>query len=429
MKTRTSKKSIVLRSLLILPLSALLLFGFSEKKLVELQAPVEMTIPVMEQESAVKTIDLRITKKGEILVQNKVWTSLDNLKSQLQKINTNLTKEQRENVVRVLIMPDAEAPMKLIKDIEPILIDYGVARIDIVGPEEFSNSTKEIKVQGGATKKQIEEYNALAKKYSAQPIESRIIPLNDLRKIEGIYRSMSSSQKTAAYPFPECSPEETQKPELVFRISENRILLNGKSIEINNLTKEVDAVTKDWEETDYTSVHPEVYIEMISKEYWKKIDAMFKKTHFSKANGGIGLVPPPPPPPEAPKTVKGKINSTSPQPPSAPKINKGEIKNVSPASPLAPKVASKVMSNIPPNAPVVSKGEVSDIPPPPPPSSKSPVEHAQEMAKQGAIFYYGKKKITADEAIDLLKEKDNLSMDISKKNNNPPVVKISRYLD
>ncbi|MBT8306379.1 MAG: M56 family metallopeptidase [Maribacter sp.] len=342
MKTRTSKKSIVLRSLLILPLSALLLFGFSEKKLVELQAPVEMTIPVMEQESAVKSIDLRINKKGEILVQNNVWTSLDNLKSHLQKINTNLTKEQRENVVRVLIMPDAEAPMKIIKDIEPILIDYGVARIDIVGPEEFSNSTKEIKVQGGATKKQIEEYNALAKKYNAQPIQERIIKKKEIERLEYLYNLMTDKQKKKAQPFPEC-----------------------------------------------------------------------------------------PPPPPAPKAVKGKISPTSPQPPSAPKINKGEIKNVSPASPLAPKVASKVMSNIPPNAPAVSKGEVSDIPPPPPPppSSKSPVEHAQEMAKQGAVFYYGKKKITAAEAIDILKEKDNLSMDISKKNNNPPVVKISRYLD
>ncbi|MCP4977901.1 MAG: M56 family metallopeptidase, partial [Maribacter sp.] len=208
MKTKTSKKSIVLRSLLILPLSALLLFGFSEKKLVELQSPVEITIPAMEQVLAAKTIVIRITKKGEILVQNNVLLSLDILKSHLQKINTNLTKEQRETVVRVLIMPDAEAPMKILKDIEPILLDYGVAQINIIGPKEYSYRNQEIIVQKGATKKQIDEYNALAKKYNAQPRESRDIPLKDLKILEDIYGLLTQNQKNGAEPFPECPLQE-----------------------------------------------------------------------------------------------------------------------------------------------------------------------------------------------------------------------------
>ncbi|MBT8302459.1 MAG: M56 family metallopeptidase [Maribacter sp.] len=221
MKTQTSKKSIVLRSLLILPLFALLLFGFSEKKLVEIPSPVEITIPVTEQVTAVKTIEIRITKKGEILVQNKLLTSLDDLKSQLQKINTNLTKEQRENIVRVIIMPEAEPPMKLLKEIEAILIDYGVATIDVIGPEKFSNSKQQIKVQGGATKEQIEEYNALAKKYNAQPINERIIKKKELERLEYIYNIMTEKQKKKAVPFPECPPPPP--PPTAPKIAEGKI--------------------------------------------------------------------------------------------------------------------------------------------------------------------------------------------------------------
>ncbi|NND78590.1 MAG: M56 family metallopeptidase, partial [Maribacter sp.] len=206
MKTQTSKKSIVLRSLLILPLFALLLFGFSEKKLVEIQSPVEITIPVTEQVTAVKTIEIRITKKGEILVQNNVLTSLDNLKSKLQKINTHLTKEQRSNIVRVILMPEAEPPLQLLKEIEAILIDYGVATIDVIGPEKFSDSKQQIKVQGGATKEQIEEYNALAKKYNAQPINERIIKKKEIERLEYIYNLMTAKQKKKAESFPECPP-------------------------------------------------------------------------------------------------------------------------------------------------------------------------------------------------------------------------------
>lgn len=43
MKTNTSKKSFVLRSLLLLPLTALLLFGFSEKKTITRTTPVKFT--------------------------------------------------------------------------------------------------------------------------------------------------------------------------------------------------------------------------------------------------------------------------------------------------------------------------------------------------------------------------------------------------
>ena len=49
------------------------------------------------------------------------------------------------------------------------------------------------------------------------------------------------------------------------------------------------------------------------------------------------------------------------------------------------------------------------------------------MAKQGATFYYKKKKITSDEAIEILKKDKDLSMDIKKTNGETPVVKIDTH--
>ena len=55
---------------------------------------------------------------------------------------------------------------------------------------------------------------------------------------------------------------------------------------------------------------------------------------------------------------------------------------------------------------------------------KSPLDHAIEMAKKGAIFYYNDKKITSDEAIALLKENENLNI-LTNSNDGISTVKIS----
>jgi len=57
-----------------------------------------------------------------------------------------------------------------------------------------------------ATPKQLAEYNTLAKKYNAQPINERVVKLKDLKKLEYVYGKMSLKQKENAQPFPECPP-------------------------------------------------------------------------------------------------------------------------------------------------------------------------------------------------------------------------------
>ena len=48
-------------------------------------------------------------------------------------------------------------------------------------------------------------------------------------------------------------------------------------------------MTKNWEETDYTSVVPTILIAATKKEFLQNLEKEFSKTHFSKANSGVKL--------------------------------------------------------------------------------------------------------------------------------------------
>lgn len=293
MKTQTSKNNLGLKALLLLPVLALLLYGFSNKE--------EVTIPIKEEVSQLKT-------------------------------------------------------------------------------------------QKGASREQMKEYNALAKKYNDVAIEKRVIKRKDLERLESIYRLMSNKQKTDAEPFPECLPpkpnkkstsiqktyaqeylegaEKNNKKAFVLEIINNKIKLNNKYIKLKDFARKLDEYTKDWEETDYTSAHPSILIKSSSKEFLTKVEEEFQKTRYAKANGGFKLLPPPPPPPPA-------LDMKDPTPPS-----------------------------------------------PPPPAPPVPLDHVIEMAKEGATFYYNNKKITSDEAIGIVKK--NKSINISTNTNNGThVVKLS----
>ncbi len=82
------------------------------------------------------------------------------------------------------------------------LMIYGFSSKEIIQQNlQTTELTKE-----KATKAEIAEYNKLAKKYNAVAIENRIIPLEDLKVLETIYRKMTVEQKTDAESFPECVP-------------------------------------------------------------------------------------------------------------------------------------------------------------------------------------------------------------------------------
>ncbi|MEL6484497.1 MAG: M56 family metallopeptidase, partial [Bacteroidota bacterium] len=97
--------------------------------------------------------------------------------------------------------------------------------------------------------------------------------------------------------FSEEIQESQQGPALDIIIDHGEIILNGKKVPLNQFADKIDALTEDWEETDYTSYHSNVSIRNTDSKRLEKINYEFQKTHLSKANGGLTLVPPPPPSP------------------------------------------------------------------------------------------------------------------------------------
>jgi len=83
---------------------------------------------------------------------------------------------------------------------------YGFSeREEVEIPLENATIISEIQ-QESATREEMKEYTALAKKYNAVPIEERVIKLKEIKRLEYIYNKMSAKQKADAEPFPECPP-------------------------------------------------------------------------------------------------------------------------------------------------------------------------------------------------------------------------------
>jgi hypothetical protein len=189
--------------------------------------------------------------------------------------------------------------------------DASYKNTEITELSQYKNSL----IQDIATKKMVEEYNALAKKYNEMdPGEMKVLR-KEVERMHFIYNKMSSEQKKKAHRFPEI------------------------------------------------------------------------------------IQPPAPPAPPAPPVAK------------APKEAKPT---------KAPKGTHQVEIEM-----FEMDGDSSKMPPPPPPV---PVEHMKELAKEGAIFYLEGKKISAEEAIELVNSKKMLTIDVRKLDKEPPMVKLSTKL-
>lgn len=103
-------------------------------------------------------------------------------------------------------------------------------------------------------------------------------------------------------------------------------------------------------------------------------------------------IPPPPPAPDA-RPAPGAVDAPPPI---------VVIKGVNDGDP-----------NIPP-------------PPPPPPAPEDPLDHIINMAKKGATFYYEGKEVTSDKAIEVFKKNKKLNVHTRGENSTNPVVKITK---
>ncbi len=176
MKTQTSKKSIIVRSLLILPLFTLLLYGFSAK----VQLPKEHANTSVLQEGATQ-LELykfnTLAKKynGQPQANRVVPTGDLHI---LEIIYGKMTQEQKANALPFPECPDPKS----------------------------SN-------QEGATTKQIGEYNKLAKTYNKMLASNANIRIkkSDVDRLEYLHGIMTEDQRSEAEPFPDF-PEPPEPP-------------------------------------------------------------------------------------------------------------------------------------------------------------------------------------------------------------------------
>ncbi len=181
-----------------------------------------------------------------------------------------------------------------------------------------------------------------------------------------------------------------QKSGVSIIIDNGEIILNNREVALKDFVKELNALSKNWEETDYTSLRPNIHIRNTSDKRLKEIDREFKKSHISKANGGMSIIPPKPP--------------------------------VPPAPPVPDKEARNQASANSPKASLTEK----PVLPPAPPKPMDPIDHVIEMAKRGATFYNEGKEISSDKAIELLKKNKSLNISTTKSRSRNPQVKISK---
>lgn len=159
-----------------------------------------------EPQETIKTIRININKKGQLLVQDDA-IELKDLKNYLSKQNIHLSREERGKVVRSFIYTDTETPKEVIKKVDEILTEYGVATIDLVG-REFKEYGP---YQQGATTKQLKEYNTLAKKYNEMDRNHMFIKKQEVEFLKEIHSLMTQQQKADAERFPKL-PEPPPVP-------------------------------------------------------------------------------------------------------------------------------------------------------------------------------------------------------------------------
>ena len=326
MKTHTSKKAIYLRTLLLLPLLVGLLYGFSNTKT---EVVSSKSIVKETPSSSQNDIVIRIDTKGILYNGNKL--GLAEVKNEIKLLKNEGALDN--------------ASINFITGVTEIsVVDYLAEYCRRHGIDvKITNGQDIIQPQKSTSEKQLSEYNRLAKKYNAVPIEKRKIPLLDLKVLETTYNKMTVKQKQSAQPFPECLPKNSQ---------------DGAS---RKLMAEYKALAK-----KYNTMLAENKSIQIKKQDVERLEYIYGLMS-DKQKADAEPFPDFPPMPEAPK---------APKPAKAPKVKKGE------------------KSNIPP-------------PPPPAPEPVEPLDHVIEMAKKGATFYYEGKKITSDKAIELLKKNKN----------------------
>jgi len=450
MKTKTTKKSFVLKSFLLLPMTALLLFGFSETRQIEKDVTIDQIIQMdLNADSSVR-IENKMVQYEEI-AQTLKQDYLRTINAEETKVEINVEHPVHLNFLNNIAAEIRTTGIDLIKIMAgEVIMEEGQYsdHIPLTPSTTILKADRMTIVENTAARSDMAIYNQLAKKYNAVPVEERIIPLKDLKLLENIYKKMDETEKSKAQPFPECLPknigQKTVNPIEIHINNKGQLMFQYKLVALENLKEELYKINGDLTTeqrnkmvrsivkvenntpqsviekvnvllTEYGSatiniVGPKNAIQQSAsreemKEYntlAKKYNAMDRSNMTIKKKDVMRL-----------KEIYEKMSQKQrddaepfpdfPTPPPAPK------------SPKAPKATKPVNEANPKNLPV----------PPAPPAPPKPIEHVKEMAEKGASFTYNGKAISAKEAVEVVQKNQHINIDAREAHGVSPVVKLS----
>lgn len=411
MKTNTSKKSFVLRSLLLLPLTALLLFGFTETRQIERESSFDQIIRMnlldngnvrLENESFHFNEIPKILKQDYLKIHDakKIKVAINAIQPVHYNTITNLSKEIRTtgiNLVEVfaheVIMEESQFKENV--PITPSTTLLNAKQMTVVGTdkgqEEFAASSPTSLPQNAA-QKTINPINIKINKNGQILFQKDLVPLNDLKETllkTNDHLSFDERKKTLRSVI---EVDKNTPKNIIDRV--DQILAEYGSATINIVgpkmiyqssatreeMKEYNTLAKKYNDMDRN------HMVIKKKEVMRLKNIYGKMSKKQRADAEpFPDFPKPPPAPPAPGTAK------PPMPPSA-------ITNIKETKPLAP---------------------------PMPPAPKSPLEHIKEMADKGATFMFNGKEITAKKAIQVIRNNDKINIDTRGSKDKKPIVKLS----
>jgi len=405
MKTQTSRKAIWLRTALLLPLLALLIYGFSTTQTIYTENTSEESLP--KNLGIIENITIQL-RDDKIAFVNDLPASLKTFPELLNKFNRNLSKKEKNDLVKITIESSKPIRMSLVYEITTILKEYGVTKIYVPG-SIFDDTTKNGKVlktsdsgidiyaestendninfeQTKATKEEMAEYKGLVKKLYA----TKMIKQKDVARINEIYYKKMSPDQQEANPLPKLPPpppppvsqmvmkgEKSSIPlpppppppsangpnhGIYVFVSGETIYVNGKLTKVQNFKDAINKVTSDWPEKYYKVWGVQINTENVDDDFINKINNEYRKTNIGKRS-------------------------------------------------------KKNVRFIPMKA--------QNIPPPPPPPPMPPLEYIKELANDGATFYLDDKKITSDKAIEFVTSNKTFCLNTDVENSKP-VVRLAR---
>ncbi len=278
-----------------------------------------------------------------------------------------------------------------------------------------------VSVAEKATQEEINTYNRLAKEYNKQPEATRVIPLSDLNILETIYRKMTSEQKEMAVPFPNCPPQEKN---IKIKIKGDKVIVNDKVSSVRSFARDLDAITDRWKKKDFANVAIDIMVSNPDKGFMEKLEAQYKKTQLYKNNPSKeGLIPPPPPKPDGKNVfIEKEIEEVETENRNKNVFIEKEVEEINTDEPTVEEEIEFYNEFLGPEDPPPAPD--AELPPPPPPPN--PVKHMKELAQKGAKFYLNGNEITANKAIEIVKNSNDINIDIRKGNDKVPIVKLSK---